>query len=501
MNHTEGGWPRDINPDELEQVMRFRKKVEKDETYINSMLQLGALMEHCIKQNNAINIYEEYFEEEISEEHEEIPSAKNVNIFRDPEPAQRTATYLSWSPEGRNKLAVAYAILEFQGAPGVTVNNSYIWDLDNPNQPFLTLKPSASLLCVEYCPKDQNLLVSGCYNGQLALWDIRKGSTPVEVSPIENSHRDPVYSALWLHSKTNTDCFSASTDGRIMWWDIRKLNEPTENLVLHFSKNQPPRLDKAFGACCLEYEATMPTKFMVGTEQGSVLLCNRKAKSPVEKLTAVYNAHLGPVYTLQRNPFFPKNFLTIGDWTARIWSEDIRESSILSTRYFDQALTVGCWSPCRPSVFFVTKSSGYLDVWDILYKQIDPTLSIKVADEALSSIGVHEEGQLVACGSEKGAVSLLKLSIALSNMNKNDKALMTSLLDRESRREKIIEARNREFRLKEKMKNSVAGEHEDVKVEETQEDDLIKQAEKDFYNFINSVSKQREETEENIHND
>ncbi|OAF66392.1 hypothetical protein A3Q56_05874, partial [Intoshia linei] len=34
INHTEGGWPKDINANEIEQVMRFRKKVEKDEMYV-----------------------------------------------------------------------------------------------------------------------------------------------------------------------------------------------------------------------------------------------------------------------------------------------------------------------------------------------------------------------------------------------------------------------------------------------------------------------------------
>ena len=57
---------------------------------------------------------------------------------------------------------------------------------------------------------------------------------------------------------------------------------------------------------------------MVGTEQGSVMSCNRKAKTPGEKIVAVYPGHHGPVYALQRNPFFPKNFLTVGDWTARV---------------------------------------------------------------------------------------------------------------------------------------------------------------------------------------
>ena len=40
MNHFEGGWPKDINPAENDQTMRFRKKIEKDDSYINSVLGL-----------------------------------------------------------------------------------------------------------------------------------------------------------------------------------------------------------------------------------------------------------------------------------------------------------------------------------------------------------------------------------------------------------------------------------------------------------------------------
>lgn len=43
MNHTEGGWPKDINPAEVEQTIRFRKKVEKDEGYINVVMRLGTV--------------------------------------------------------------------------------------------------------------------------------------------------------------------------------------------------------------------------------------------------------------------------------------------------------------------------------------------------------------------------------------------------------------------------------------------------------------------------
>jgi len=47
-------------------------------------------------------------------------------------------------------------------------------------------------------------------------------------------------------------------------------------------------------------------------------------------------------------------------------------------RYHMAHLLDGCWSPVRPSVFFTVKMDGTLDVWDILFKQNDPTLSLKV---------------------------------------------------------------------------------------------------------------------------
>ena len=46
MNHTEGGWPKDINPAEVEQTIRYRKKVEKDEAYIATIMKLGSVSQN-----------------------------------------------------------------------------------------------------------------------------------------------------------------------------------------------------------------------------------------------------------------------------------------------------------------------------------------------------------------------------------------------------------------------------------------------------------------------
>ncbi|XP_032067934.1 dynein intermediate chain 2, axonemal [Thamnophis elegans] len=490
INHLEGGWPKDVNPLEMEQTIRFRKKVEKDENYINVITQLGTLMDHCIKQNNAINIYEEYFEEEeTAAVTDEAPSAKTVNLFRDPNPIKRTATHLSWHPDRSRKLAVAYSNLEFQRSSKDMSYDSYIWDLEVPNKPDMVIQPASPLVCLEYNPKDSHILIGGCYNGQIAYWDMRKGSLPVELTAVELSHRDPVYNAIWLQSKTGTDCFSGSTDGQVLWWDIRKLSEPTETLVMDISRKGI--LENALGAIALEFEPTMPTKFMVGTEQGIVISCNRKAKTPAEKIVCTFSGHHGPIYSLSRNPFYPKNFLTVGDWTARIWSEESKESCIMWTKYHMAYLTDGCWSTTRPAVFFTTKMDGTL-MLGLPFQQNDPTLNLKVCDEPLFSLRLQDNGRFIGCGSKLGTVTLLEFSSGLCTLQRNEKNLASAMFERETKREKILEARHREMRLKEKTK--LEGKDEEAKedVEEEKPQEVLKRVHKEFFEVIEGELRRRE---------
>nr|XP_042138999.1 dynein axonemal intermediate chain 2 isoform X3 [Peromyscus maniculatus bairdii] len=371
VNHVEGGWPKDVNPQELEQTIRFRKKVEKDENYINAVMQLGSIMEHCIKQNNAIDIYEEYFDDEDGVEvTEEAPSAKTINVFRDPQEIKRAATHLSWHPDGNRKLAIAYSCLNFQRAPLGMSHESYIWDLENPNRPEIVLKPPSPLVTLEYNPKDSHVLLGGCYNGQIACWDTRKGSLVAELSTIEFSHRDPVYGTIWLQSKTGTECFSASTDGQVMWWDIRKISEPTEVVIMDISRKE--QLENALGAISLEFESTL------------------------------------------------------------------------------------------------------------------------VCDEALFCLRVQDTGCLIACGSQLGTTTLLEVSSSLSTLQRNEKNIASSIFERETRREKILEARHREMRLKEKGK--AEGKDDDQKDEEMalDLDELVAKAEEEFFEVIFAELKKKE---------
>lgn len=52
-----------------------------------------------------------------------------LSVFRDPNEVKRTATSLSWHPDGGGKLAVAYSSLEFQKFSKNMCPDSYIWDI------------------------------------------------------------------------------------------------------------------------------------------------------------------------------------------------------------------------------------------------------------------------------------------------------------------------------------------------------------------------------------
>ena len=82
--------------------------------------------------------------------------------------------------------------------------------------PELVLKPPHHLTSIDYSAKDESLLAAGLHNGQLAFFDTRRGTAPVELSSLWTSHRpDPVTRVTFIVSKTGHECMSAATDGQV----------------------------------------------------------------------------------------------------------------------------------------------------------------------------------------------------------------------------------------------------------------------------------------------
>ena len=218
------------------------------------------------------------------------------------------------------------------------------------------------------------------------------------------------------------------------------------------------------GGSSLEYNTEAgPTKFLVGTEQGIVMslnMRNRKTNNGITVFDAGSGKHHGPIPSIQRNPTHTKYFMTVGDWTARVWTEDLK-TPIITTRYHDSYLTGGCWSPTRAGVFYVTRSDGILDVWDISHNQNEVAYSHKVSDAPLSSICVEGNiqqggGKLVAVGDANGTVSLLEVCDSLARSQQNEKAAVNCMFEREAKKEKAAELKSREVKRAAKAKEANA---------------------------------------------
>mmetsp|Transcript_88772 Transcript_88772/g.250040 ORF Transcript_88772/g.250040 Transcript_88772/m.250040 type:complete len:571 (-) Transcript_88772:220-1932(-) len=443
MLHIEGGWPKEIDYSEAQDTLKWRKRLEKDPSFVAAVRQLTKQTTMCLEQNNTIDLFEHYFHEEDPEHLPENLTMKTVALFKDPSDEKRSVTKIGWHPEGvPTKIVCSYSNLRFQRMTDEMPMASFIWDISERNVPLTELRTNSPLICCQYNHKNSDFLVGGCYNGILNYYDLRKGPTPLGKSNVDVSHYDPVYDVVWLQSKIGTECASVSSDGRLLFWDVRKLSEFVDECQLTDGGRDP----KVLGGVSLEWmQEAGPTKYLIGTEHGIILSCMKKPKKPVEVSSwfgtedrGGYGRHFGPVCACKRNPFHVKYFLTVGDWCAKMWMEELK-GPMLQSPYYPSFLSAASWSPTRTGVFFLCRHDGRLDVWDYFYRMNEVSLSQKVSDSALTSLSVQNAGQYAAVGDADGVVTLLQLCDGLVTMQSNEKNMIGQLFERETKRERNLE--------------------------------------------------------------
>jgi len=470
MIHVEGGWPKEVDATEAQETLKWRKRLEKDPNFVNSVRQLCKNSIVCLEQNNTIDLFEHYFHCEEPEHLPENLSMKTIALFKDPADEKRSVTKIGWHPEGPTKMVGSYSNLRFQRTSDDMPTTSFIWDINERNVPLLELRTGSPLICCQYNMKNVEVLVGGCYNGLLNVYDLRTGPSPQGRSAVEVSHYDPVYDVAWLGGKTGTECVSVSSDGRLLYWDVRKLDEFQDECVLNDGNRDEP---KTLGGVSLEFMMEAgATKFLVGTEHGLPILVNRRAKKAPEIGTwfgsedrGGYGRHFGPVYGIKRNPFHTKNFITVGDWCAKVWMEELK-GPMLQTPYYPSFLTAAAWSPTRAGVFYLCRQDGRLDCWDYFYRMNEVSLSQRISDHNLTTINVQSQGCLAAVGDADGVITLLQLCDGLVQPGPNEKMNVGQIFEREAKREKNLENIKKQAGSKGKEggeRQAIAhNEHEDI---------------------------------------
>nr|XP_042901960.1 dynein axonemal intermediate chain 2-like [Parasteatoda tepidariorum] len=439
MDHKMGGWPIEVDPRYEDQVWRYKKKIYKEEDFINSIRNMADV------NTTSKSTWSTGMDHKMGGWPIEVDPRYEDQVWRDTCEKPRKVTDISWSLDG-SKVAGAYAVDEVVDCRKF-YSDCFIWDIDNCNVPYCTINSDTSLRVVEYSPSDLELLAGGCSTGQIGLWDSRIGGRPYYVTSIATSHAEDVTDIKWIYSKNGLVFFSASTDGKIICWDIRNMDYPSLVVDLNEGLNDCSSSDRI---TCLEYNTCLPHRFMMGTIRGKILSCNRKYTQPKEMIAASYSAKYsnGPVLKIQRNSFLPKVFTSCGTWGVKVWAEDITSSPILNLVPQTGYVTDAAWSNSRSSLLLMTKTTGHIELWDILLARQSPLISFKVATEGLSSLQYKQNSNQIACGTPKGCIHLLEVPEYSTFPSKPEKNLLSSMIEREYKREKLLENMTKEQLLR-----------------------------------------------------
>jgi WD40 repeat protein len=122
-------------------------------------------------------------------------------------------------------------------------------------------------------------------------------------------------------------------------------------------------------------------------------------------------AHFGCAYAIQRHPFFEDIFLTIGQYTWKIWKMGC-DKPIWSSPMCDASYSCGAWSPTRPSVAYIARKDGNVEVWDFLDKSHEASITQNITQFELSFLEFR-----VGSGSSKHSVQYLAIGTASGTLH------------------------------------------------------------------------------------
>lgn len=153
------------------------------------------------------------------------------------------------------------------------------------------------------------------------------------------------------------------------------------------------------------------------------------------------------------------------------------------SKYHPSYLTDCLWSIPRAGLFFVSRTDGWINAYDLCYKINESAFSYKVSESSLTTICLNMKGDKLMVGDEEGKVSLIKLSKSFYSQhdNENKKDFINKLFDREANREKSLELmlKKKGMPVKEDLQKL-------TKQEQTIKD-KIKKIENDYIPFVNKM--------------
>jgi len=351
---------------------------------------------------------------------EEDPSSRSSQSLRETlqlysatHSKRRMITDLHFSPHFPELLLTSYT--KNSSAPNDPNGLVLVWNTHAPSRPEYAFYATSDVLTARFSPFHPNLIIGGCYNGQVCIWDTRTSTstrhgqperrTPPSGSGSHLGHTHPVYSLNIIGTPNAHNILTADTDGVVCSWSVDMLTQPQEYLNLSTSPSSSSFQTDDVAPKSMSFPSSDPTFFVVGTEEGTIYPCHRYDRAGANagidgKL--VYSAHKAPVMSTQFHP--GRGPVELGDlmlssssdWTVKLWrtkpaatsttssnTSTTKSKAIASTDSPDSAtgpknvrplLNISLedlvydtkWSPNKPSVFAAVTGAGDVEVFDLL---------------------------------------------------------------------------------------------------------------------------------------
>jgi dynein intermediate chain, cytosolic len=360
----------------------------------------------------------------------------------------RAITYLDWSTRYPELLASAHT--EKNSDPNAPKGLVQIWNLNARSRPEYVLDANTDVLTVQFYPFESNLVFGTGYNGQVISWDLRAGSHPILTSPLTGTgHTHPAFSMCLSGTQNANSLITASTDGVVCTWTPDILVKPQDRLFLESPFGT--RLEEV-APTALAVSPRDPTLFLVGTEKGNILQCNKFAqaghKAGIDP-RAYYSGHLSPITSMDfhtsRGLLDLSNYmLTSGlDWSIKLWKVRPFTGAVPTSSHGSYSTQAECyepildlkrddsvydvsWHPNHPSIFANVDGQGYLDVWDLGKDSELPIIREKPQNQPgtldsgsnylgrpLNRLVWEPSGEKIAVGGLDGIVTIFELEPSL----------------------------------------------------------------------------------------
>ncbi len=138
-----------------------------------------------------------------------------------------------------------------------------------------------------------------------------------------------------------------------------------------------------------------PPVFKVSTDEGQIYTVDWFVKNTQENLTAnvkqVYSSrYYRPILAFEVSPFYDYIFLTLHDYHFCLWTENRTRPIFQSPNLKKSYYTCAKFSPSRPSVIFLSRSNGCIDIWDFLDESHKPSVREKFNKESITSLELYK---------------------------------------------------------------------------------------------------------------